>query len=496
MNHQSTKRILTCLLISLCSLTLSAAQTNNNTQDMLIKLAPHAVQQFSSQMQIMGTSQNQNLKTEVLTDQWVRVQGSPQMARQILAFKNHPDVLYVQPNYKIKLPENYKLTQAAEAASKLISEELSPMAKKNGKVKASKDNPPLPTTLPQDKVGADPDFAKQWGMNDIGVKNAWKINTGNSDMIVAVIDSGIDYTHPDLLPNLWMNTKEIPNNNIDDDNNGYVDDIIGWDFFSDDNKPYDLAVAPIELLKGGNPGHGTHCAGNVAARGNNSIGISGVAPQAKIMGLRFISDQGQGTTDGAIKAIKYAVDNGAKVLSNSWGSEGEDPADQVQNQALRDVIKYAQDHGVLFIAAAGNGHQGTGYSNDTDPNPAYPASYDIENIVSVAALDSNDQLGSFSNWGAKSVHIGAPGVVVYSTTVGGKYSDTVLDKFGFHVTWDGTSMACPHVAGAAALYWSAHPEKDWRQVKAALMNSAKPISALSGKVVTNGKLDVEALMNQ
>lgn len=496
MNIQSTKRILTCLLITLCGFTTNAAQTNSSTQDLLIKLAPQVAQQFASQMHIMGTSQNQPVETELLTDQWVRVQANSQMARQISSFKNHPDVLYVQPNYKVKLLENYKMTQAAEAAKGLLAEELSPMGKKKNVFGAPKDNPALPTTLPQDKVGADPDYSKQWGMNDIGLKNAWKVHQGTSDMIVAVIDSGIDYTHPDLLPNLWINSKEIPNNNIDDDNNGYVDDILGWDFFSNDNKPYDLAVAPLDLLKGGNPGHGTHCAGNVAARGNNSIGISGVAPKAKIMGLRFISDQGQGTTDGAIKAIKYAVDNGAKVLSNSWGSEGEDPENQTENQALRDVIKYAQDHGVLFIAAAGNGHKGEGYSNDTDPNPAYPASYNIENIVSVAALDSKDELGSFSNWGAKTVHIGAPGVVVYSTVVGGSYTDTILNKFGFHVTWDGTSMACPHVAGAAALYWSAHPEKDWRQVKAAIMNSAKPIPALNGKVISNGKLNVEALMNQ
>ncbi|MFM6927581.1 MAG: S8 family serine peptidase, partial [Bdellovibrio sp.] len=212
------------------------------------------------------------------------------------------------------------------------------------------------------------------------------------------------------------------------------------------------------------------------------------------MSLRFITEKGQGTTADAIKAIKYAVDNGAKVLSNSWGSEGEDPSEGTENKALRDAIQYAQDKGVLFIAAAGNGHKGVGYDNDSDSAPAYPASYTNENIVSVAAIDSRDKLGSFSNWGLRSVDIGAPGVAVFSTMVGNNYSDVVIDKFGFKATWDGTSMATPHVAGAAALYWSAHPEKTWQDVKAALLGSAKKIDALNNKTVSGGKLDVGALL--
>jgi subtilisin family serine protease len=356
------------------------------------------------------------------------------------------------------------------------------------------DNPAIPNA-PQQGNGTDPLASKQWGMINIDVQDAWKVSKGSPDMIVAVIDTGVDYTHEDLIANIWHNPKEIPNNGIDDDNNGYIDDVIGWDFVSNDNKPYDLAVEPLQLLMGGNPGHGTHCAGNVAARGDNGIGIAGVAPNVKIMPLRFISEKGQGTTADAIKAIRYAVDNGAKVLSNSWGSEGEDPADGQENQALRDAVQYAQDHGTLFIAAAGNGHQGVGYNNDTDAKPSYPATYPHENIVSVAAIDVKDNFGSFSNWGPKTVHIAAPGVKVFSTTVGSEYSDVVIDKFGFHADWDGTSMATPHVAGAAALYWSAHPEKTWKDVKAALLGSAKKIPAAQGKLVSEGKLDLNALMH-
>jgi thermitase len=333
-------------------------------------------------------------------------------------------------------------------------------------------------------------------MIDIGVKDGWKVSKGNPDFIVAVIDTGVDYTHEDLLPNIWRNTKEIPNNGIDDDKNGYIDDVIGWDFASNDNKPYDLSMDPLDILfKGGNPGHGTHCAGNVAARGDNGKGIAGVAPNVKIMPLRFITEKGQGTTADAVRAIHYAVDNGAKVMSNSWGSEGEDPADGAENKALRDAVQYAQDHGVIFVAAAGNGHSGKGYDNDSDPKPGMPASYDNDIIISVAAIDKTDALGSFSNWGARSVDIGAPGVAIYSSMVGNNYSDIVIDKMGFKATWDGTSMATPHVAGAVALYWSAHPTKTWQEVKAAVLGSAKKINALANKSVSGGKLDVKALMN-
>jgi subtilisin family serine protease len=342
-------------------------------------------------------------------------------------------------------------------------------------------------------------------MIDIGASNTWKIARGKP-IVVAVIDTGVDYTHQDLIDNLWRNAGEMgrdaqgrdkSTNGIDDDGNGYIDDVMGWDFVSNDNKPYDLSGSPIEIItKGANPGHGTHCAGNVAARGDNGRGISGVAPEAIIMPLRFLSEKGEGDTAGAVKAIQYAVKNGAKVLSNSWGSEGEDPSEGAANQALKDVITEAMNSGVLFIAAAGNGHQGVGYDNDTDAKPGVPASYSIDNIISVAAIDAKDQLGSFSNWGRRTVHIGAPGVAVFSTTVGSKYSDTVVDMLGIKATWDGTSMATPHVAGAAALYWSKHPNATWREVKNAILDSARPISALQGKTVTGGKLNVESLMSR
>ena len=472
------------LALSIATATLSlaiSANAQHKNQDLLIKLAPG----FTS-VELPGA------KIEKITDAWMHVQTSKHFNQHNLAA--NPAIEYVQPNFKISLLEDYKIQDPLRRAA------LARLAQKKNNESdftadvAATDNPPI-ITAPQEKSGADPLFNKQWGMLNIGAQEAWKVTRGNPELIVAVIDTGVDYTHEDLVPNLWINKKEIPNNNIDDDQNGFVDDIVGWDFAADDNKPYDLAMTPIEVLfKGGNPGHGTHCAGNVAARGENGIGISGVAPNVKIMSLRFISEKGAGTTAGAIKAIKYAVDNGAKILSNSWGAEGEDPNDGVENKALREIIQYAQDRDVLFVAAAGNGHAGKGYSNDTDPKPSYPASYSHENIISVSALNSQDNLGPFSNWGQKTVHIGAPGVQIFSTTVGNKYSDVIVDKLGFKVTWDGTSMACPIVAGAAALYWSAHPEQNVHQVKAAIIGSAKKLQQLSDKNVAGGKLDVEALL--
>ncbi len=450
---------------------------------------------FNSEVKSLG------VKYESLTDEWALVSGSATQLKSLFSSKSGRVIEYVQPNYKVSLIEKYQLEDPLRRTALGIFLNKNPEILK--RTARRQDNPEIPLA-PTSGNAADPLLSNQWGMLDVGVANAWNVSRGTDKIIVAVIDTGVDYTHEDILPNMWRNSGETgldssnrdkSSNGKDDDGNGYVDDVVGWDFAKNDNKPYDMSSSVFgTLLGGGNPGHGTHCAGNVAARGQNGIGISGVAPNAQIMALRFLSEKGAGTTAGAIKAIKYAVDNGAKVLSNSWGSEGESPSEGQENKALQDMIVYAQSKGVLFIAAAGNGHGGKGYDNDTDARPGFPASYAQDNIISVAAIDSNDQLGGFSNWGAKSVDIGAPGVKVYSTMVGNKYSDAVVSVLGMKINWDGTSMATPHVAGAAALYWSAHPEKTWQEVKAALLGSVKKINSLADKTTSGGKLDVQALM--
>ncbi len=420
------------------------------------------------------------------------------MSMQAFMARNN-SVEYVQPNFKLNVYKNPNFMNPAKmqafARALESSEALEKLKTLAWPAQRLFADPKIPTVPGPGLTGADADISKQWGMKSAKAIDAWRIQGGTQKVIVAVIDTGVDYTHPDLVTNMWRNTAEIPDNGIDDDNNGYVDDIVGWDFLSNDNKPFDVYTSnPKEIMNGKNPGHGTHCAGNVGATGNNTIGISGVNQHVSIMALRFIGDEG-GTTADAVKAIRYAVDNGAKVLSNSWGSEGEDPSEAADNLALREAVKYAMSKDVLFIAAAGNGRGNgfsppRGYDNDTDKNPSYPATYAIDNVVSVAAIDSSDRLADFSNFGKKTVHIGAPGVDIYSTVPGGRYQNVVLETMGQVATWDGTSMATPHVAGAAGLILAQHPEYSWKDVKEHLLNATTKISALAGKTVTGGKLNV------
>jgi len=475
--------LLVCLIVTVLLSELAQAQAPKR-QDVLVKMAPHATMHT-----VFGQSSKQ--KVQSIGGGWVRAQV-PQNPETLEALENHPDVEYVQPNYELKLQHTIRF-ENADAQRVAALEALA--EKPASKMKSIRpDNPDFPGTSMVQNSGKDPMINKQWGMINSGADQVWNQHKGRPEMIVAVLDSGVDYTHEDLVPNLWRNKDEIPNNGIDDDRNGYIDDIIGWDFAKNDNKPYDLATdSSMDLLRGGNPGHGTHCAGNIAARGGNAIGISGVAPNVKIMSLRFIGEEGAGTTAAAVAAIRYAVDNGAKILSNSWGGEGQDDASE-ENLALKEAIQYAESKGVLFIAAAGNGRKGKGYDNDSDKKPIYPASYTLDNIITVAALDSSDRLGKFSNFGARTVHIGAPGVKVFSTMVADRYSDTVINLFGMKAYWDGTSMATPHVAGAAALYWSANPNASYKDVKNAILKSARRVSGLAGKVATEGKLDIKELM--
>jgi subtilisin family serine protease len=283
---------------------------------------------------------------------------------------------------------------------------------------------------------------------DIDADEAWTKTTGDASFVVAVIDTGVEYTHADLANNIWTNTGETAGDGIDNDGNGYVDDIHGWDFYSADSDPMDA------------DGHGTHVAGTICAEGNNGLGVSGVAWQCEIMALRFLGPNG-GFTSDAIAALDYAVRMGVKVSNNSWGSGG-------YSQSLYDSIQLAGTKGHLFITAAGND------GSNTDSTPHYPASYNLKNIISVAATDNKDQLAGFSNYGASSVDIGAPGVNILSTMLSVYY-------------WgSGTSTAAPYVTGVAALIFVTHPNWNHIQVKNQIYNTVRPIQALNGKTVTGG----------
>jgi len=257
-----------------------------------------------------------------------------------------------------------------------------------------------------------------WGIRKINSAGAWDYNTGSSDVVVAVIDTGIDYTHPDIAANVWTNSDEVPSNGIDDDGNGYVDDYYGYDFYNTDPNPMD------------DHAHGTHCAGTVAAVGNNGLGVVGVGWNTKVMAVKFLSQFGSGYYSDAISSIYYAVNNGANVLSNSWGGGG-------RYTSMQTAINYAYNNGVVFIAAAGNSNSDAYYFT--------PAG--LDHVVTVAATDHNDNKASFSSWGDV-VEVAAPGVDVLSLKSSQGSCTTVASKY---CRMSGTSMATPHTAGLAAL---------------------------------------------
>lgn len=320
----------------------------------------------------------------------------------------------------------------------------------------------------------DPSLSKLWGMintgqpdssgqagvpgMDINAISAWKIQTGSADTVVAVIDSGVNYKSKDLASNMWVNEAEKNGKKgIDDDGNGYVDDIHGYNFVADNGDPMD------------DQGHGTHCSGTIGAVGNDKYGIVGVAWKTRIMAIKFLDEEGAGTLENALKSIEYAVKNGAKILSNSWSGGS-------YSETLKEMIEKSNQSGAIFVAAASND------ANDNDVSPTYPASYDVANILAVAAINNRGRLANFSNYGKTKVHIAAPGVNIYSTVLKGYNS------------WSGTSMAAPHVSGAAVLMASQHPKMTGVQIKEAILNAAKPNKYLRNKVSTNGQLDTYAAL--
>lgn len=316
----------------------------------------------------------------------------------------------------------------------------------------------------------DPLFPREWGLRntgqgagtpgaDINVTGAWNTVTGSRQTVIAIVDTGVDFRHPDLADNIWTNPGETGGdamgrdrraNGIDDDGNGYVDDWRGWDFRNNDNNPMD------------DYGHGTHCAGVAAAAGNNGIGISGVNWKARIMPLKFIGSDGFGTEVNAAKAIRYAERMGADVISCSWGGSA-------SNQVLENAINSTT---VPVVCSAGNDRV------DIESSPHYPASYPARQVIAVAGTNNQDSLASWSNYGAVSVDVAAPGNSIYSTYTGGGY-----------VYMTGTSMAVPFVSGLAGLITAKNPHLSAKKIKALILNNVKVRPTLVGKTVTGGRID-------
>lgn len=336
-------------------------------------------------------------------------------AAMVRAFSARPDVLYAEPDYIV---------------TKLVD-------------------------LPNDTY-----YSSLWAMPKIGAPAAWGVTTGDAKVVVGVVDTGIDYTHPDLAANVWSAPSgfSLTFNGVTCGGGTH-----GFNAITNTCNPAD------------DESHGTHVSGTIGAQGDNGIGVVGVNWTTSIMGLKFLNAQGSGYTSDAIDAIEYAIQAKAKgvnirVLSNSWGGGG-------YSQALYDEISDANSADILFVVAAGN----SGRSNDS--RPSYPANYNLPNVVAVAATDSNDKLASWSNYGAQTVALAAPGVNILSTIIGGSYA-----------LYSGTSMATPHVSGAAALILSVKACKDLTAagLRAAILNNVDPVAALAGKVLSGGRLNVSA----
>jgi subtilisin family serine protease len=319
----------------------------------------------------------------------------------------------------------------------------------------------------------DPRFGELWGLHntgqsggspdaDVDAPEAWDQTTGDSSLVVGVIDTGVDYTHEDLAANMWRNPGETENG-LDDDGNGYVDDVFGVNCITGTGDPFDDHY------------HGTHVAGTIGAVGDNGIGVAGMSWNVRIMALKFLDSGGGGWTSDAIECLEYATAmraNGVNVrlTSNSWGGGG-------FSQALEDAIRASGQAGMLFVVAAGND------GIDIDLEPDYPASYDLDSMISVAATDRNDALAYFSNIGVTNVDLAAPGVSILSTSPGNGYR-----------LLQGTSMATPHVSGAAALIWARHPSASAAAVKSLLLASVDPLASVAGRVATSGRLNAASAM--
>ncbi|MHC4324325.1 MAG: S8 family serine peptidase, partial [Planctomycetota bacterium] len=307
----------------------------------------------------------------------------------------------------------------------------------------------------------DPLYADQWPLGKITAQEAWDIYTGSSETVVAVLDTGVDYNHRDLRDNMWINEAEQNGaEGVDDDENGYIDDIYGYNFIYNNGDPID------------DYGHGTYCSGIIAAKGDNDLDITGICWNTKIMALKFMGLFGDGSTADAVLAVYYAVENGADIISNSWSTPNE-------SRLLKDAVDYAHSQGVIIVASAGN----------EDSNiPQYPAYY--TNVISVAATDSDDKRWPYSNYGDW-VDIAAPGVDVLSLSAEGTSNGS--SNNGHTTILSGTSTACPHVAGACALLLSANPLMTYNQVYDVLTRTADPISP--GICLSNGRINLSGAMH-
>ena len=410
-------------------------------------VSPEVLVRFKHGVSLERIRQIASANHDVLTDEIEAVDGlsviddlddadAETVASQYAAMTD--TVAYAEPNYKIKLDDP-------------IQKEVL----RDGVYRTNEADHPN-----------DPQFGDQWALNNLGqdggkeradidALEAWQTTKGSEDVVVAVLDTGVDFTHVDLVNNMWIRPEDVPAYN--DDELGTFNDINGFN-------GTDKIADPMD-----DNGHGTHCAGIIGAEGDNGEGIAGINWHVKIMPLKFLGRGGFGSVDDAIEAINYAIDRKAhgvnlRIISASWGST-------MKSKALEDTIRAAGNAGILFVAAAGN----DGSNNDRRPH--YPSNYDLPNVISVAALDRNDQLAGFSNYGAKSVHIAAPGKDILSTWLNDNYREA-----------SGTSMATPYVSGVAALIIANEPKITMEKLRDRILKTADKLDSLDGKVASGGRV--------
>jgi subtilisin family serine protease len=432
-------------LVALSTSTAFAGIVNHVPGELIVKLKDGVNKSFLAQKS-SGISYDRSIK---LTDQTLQVvtfneseKGS--LEHLIEKLNKMPEIEYAEPNFIYSI--------------------VKPIIEKNVVSDL------LNTQTDSYYTPVDPKFDQLWGIHnagnlrgsvagaDVDAKRAWDVTTGSRSIRIAVIDTGIDYNHPDLADQMWVNSAELNGQpGVDDDGNGYVDDIHGYDFANNDGDPVD-----------GNS-HGTHCAGTIGAS-HNSIGVAGVMKDVEFVAVKFLTDAGSGTTEAAIKSIDYATKVGVDLMSNSWGGGG-------RSQALLEAIERANNAGIVFTAAAGNS------STNNDSSPHYPSNYNVDNVISVAATTSADELASFSCYGRNTVHIAAPGHQILSTVKNGQYA-----------SYSGTSMATPHVSGVIGLLLANESGLTPLEIRDRVMETSDPVRALKGKTINGGRVNAYNLV--
>jgi len=448
MKKMSVVAVLGLAVLSTSAFAKMTSEVPHVPGEVLVKVKPGFMGKFLAKKSFLGADVKSEMRT--LAGQFFLLKSDSKSTQSLVTeLENLSEVAYAEPNYIYKAIAG---TQSLE--SMLAGSHREVM------------NAGAPT---------DPLYGKLWGLNntgsnepdrnggqsgtrgvagaDVDAEKSWSITRGSKKVVIAVIDTGIDYNHPDLKNNIWINEKEIAGNGIDDDGNGYIDDIHGWNAQGKNGNPMD-----------GNA-HGTHCAGTIGAEHNNGIGVAGVMDDVTLMGVKFLSDEGSGTLADAVEAIDYATKMNVDIMSNSWGGGG-------YSKSLEDAIKAARNKGIVFVAAAGNDN------SNNDSRPSYPATYQVENVISVASHTAQDTLSSFSNFGKRTVHVAAPGSNILSTTPNSEYK-----------VFSGTSMATPHVSGVIGLLVAENGRIPVQELRERLMGTSTPAAAYRRTTVAGGRVN-------